>query len=138
VARGARAHATELSVNYEVRSARQPPLLLAADGQDELRPGSSLAGQFQACQLHQERERRGVYFSRDPESDEQDFNNFLRGVIMLGLDEAIAKIFGRERGRLRTERKITVHGVVLKLHRHSADTRYNVTLSERALYASWT
>jgi tRNA(fMet)-specific endonuclease VapC len=44
----------------------------------------------------------GVYYSRDPEGDEQDLNNFLRGVTVLGLDEAIAKIFGRERGRLRT------------------------------------
>ena len=45
----------------------------------------------------------GVYYSRDPEGDEQDLNNFLRGVRVLGLDEAIVKIFGRERGRLRAE-----------------------------------
>ena len=43
----------------------------------------------------------GVYYSRDPEGDEQDLNNFLRGVTVLGLDEAIVKMFGRERGRLR-------------------------------------
>ena len=31
----------------------------------------------------------GVYYSRDPEGDEQDLNNFLRGVSVLGLDEAM-------------------------------------------------
>ena len=43
----------------------------------------------------------GVYYSRDPEGDEQDLTNFLRGVTVLGLDTDIAKTFGRERGRLR-------------------------------------
>ena len=43
----------------------------------------------------------GIYYSRDPEGDAQDLNNFLRGVTVLDIDEAIAKIFGRERGRLR-------------------------------------
>jgi tRNA(fMet)-specific endonuclease VapC len=43
----------------------------------------------------------GVYYSRDPEGDEQDLNDFLRGVRVLGIDEAICKIFGKERGRLR-------------------------------------
>jgi tRNA(fMet)-specific endonuclease VapC len=43
----------------------------------------------------------GVYYSRDPEGDEQDLNDFLRGVRVLGVDEAICKIFGKERGRLR-------------------------------------
>lgn len=45
----------------------------------------------------------GVYYSRDPEGDEQDLNDFLRGVTILGIDEAVCKIFGRERGRLRAE-----------------------------------
>jgi len=43
----------------------------------------------------------GVYYSRDPEGDEQEFNDFLRGLTILGIDEAICKIFGKERGRLR-------------------------------------
>jgi tRNA(fMet)-specific endonuclease VapC len=43
----------------------------------------------------------GVYYSRDPEGDEQDLTDFLRGVTVLGLDTDSAKIFGRERGRLR-------------------------------------
>ena len=45
----------------------------------------------------------GVYYSRDPEGDEQDLNDFLRGVTILGIDEAVCKIFGRQRGRLRAE-----------------------------------
>jgi len=45
----------------------------------------------------------GVYYSRDPEGDEQDLNDFLRGLTILGIDEAVCKIFGRERGRLRAE-----------------------------------
>jgi tRNA(fMet)-specific endonuclease VapC len=43
----------------------------------------------------------GVYYSRDPEGDEQDLNDFLRGVTLIGVDEDVCKIFGRERGRLR-------------------------------------
>ncbi|ETW94438.1 MAG: hypothetical protein ETSY2_49815 [Candidatus Entotheonella gemina] len=43
----------------------------------------------------------GVYFSRDPEQDEQGLTDFLQGVTVLGVDEETARIFGRERGRLR-------------------------------------
>jgi tRNA(fMet)-specific endonuclease VapC len=43
----------------------------------------------------------GVYYSRDPEGDEQHLHDFLRGVTILGIDEDVCKIFGRERGRLR-------------------------------------
>lgn len=45
----------------------------------------------------------GVYYSRDPEGDEQDLNDFLRGMTILGIDEVVCKIFGRQRGRLRAE-----------------------------------
>ena len=48
----------------------------------------------------------GVYYSRDPERDEQELNDFLRGVTILGIDEAICKIFGKERGRLRAVGRI--------------------------------
>jgi len=43
----------------------------------------------------------GVFYSRDPEGDERALRDFLRGVTVLGIDEAICQIFGRERGRLR-------------------------------------
>jgi tRNA(fMet)-specific endonuclease VapC len=43
----------------------------------------------------------GVFYSRDPEKDERGFHDFLQGVTVLGIDEETARIFGRERGRLR-------------------------------------
>ena len=43
----------------------------------------------------------GVYYSRDPAQSEQGLNDFLESVTIVGVDEATAKIFGRERGRLR-------------------------------------
>ena len=43
----------------------------------------------------------GIYYSTDPAGNEQDLHDFLRGVNILGIDEAACKIFGRGRGRLR-------------------------------------
>lgn len=43
----------------------------------------------------------GVYYSRDPEESERKLNDFLDSVSIVGLDEETARIFGRERGRLR-------------------------------------
>jgi tRNA(fMet)-specific endonuclease VapC len=44
---------------------------------------------------------KGIYSSTDPEGNERDLNDFLRGVNIIGIDEEACKIFGRERGRLR-------------------------------------
>jgi predicted nucleic acid-binding protein len=43
----------------------------------------------------------GVYYARDPEASERGLNTFLESVTVMGLDGETAKIFGRERGRLR-------------------------------------
>ena len=43
----------------------------------------------------------GVYYSHDAEQSEQKLNDFLESVTLVGMDEETAKIFGRERGRLR-------------------------------------
>ena len=43
----------------------------------------------------------GIYYSRNPAQNEQGLRDFLQGVDIIGLDEEAAKIFGRERGRLR-------------------------------------
>jgi tRNA(fMet)-specific endonuclease VapC len=43
----------------------------------------------------------GIYYSRAPESSERGLSDFLGGVQILGVDEEVARIFGRERGRLR-------------------------------------
>jgi predicted nucleic acid-binding protein len=48
----------------------------------------------------------GVLYSSDPEGNERDLNDFLRGVTVIDLDEEICRIFGKERGRLRAKRKI--------------------------------
>ena len=43
----------------------------------------------------------GVYYSRDAEEDERGLQAFLHGVTLVSLDEETAKIFGRQRGKLR-------------------------------------
>lgn len=48
----------------------------------------------------------GVYYSKDPAGSEQNLQDFLRGLTIIGLDEEICKIFGKERGRLRTKRTL--------------------------------
>jgi tRNA(fMet)-specific endonuclease VapC len=45
----------------------------------------------------------GVQYSRNPEQSKQALDAFLEDVSVLGIDEEICKIFGRERGRLRKE-----------------------------------
>ncbi len=47
----------------------------------------------------------GVYYSTDPVGNERVLNDFLLGVVLLGIDEEVCKAFGRERGRLRAARK---------------------------------
>ncbi len=47
----------------------------------------------------------GVYCSRNPDRNERALNDFLRRVVLLGIDEETCKVFGKERGRLRTARK---------------------------------
>lgn len=43
----------------------------------------------------------GVYNSKDPEASERELLGFLSGINILGIDEEICKIFGRERAKLR-------------------------------------
>ena len=43
----------------------------------------------------------GIYLSHDPEGEEGDFLRFLAGCDVLGLNDEICRLFGRERGRLR-------------------------------------
>jgi tRNA(fMet)-specific endonuclease VapC len=62
---------------------------------DELQPQGLVLSIISLAELYE-----GVYYSRDPEGDERDLNDFLRGTNVLGIDEDICKTFGRERGRL--------------------------------------
>jgi tRNA(fMet)-specific endonuclease VapC len=43
----------------------------------------------------------GVHYARTREQSQQALNAFLEDVSVLGIDEEVCKIFGRERGRLR-------------------------------------
>jgi tRNA(fMet)-specific endonuclease VapC len=63
---------------------------------DELQPHGLALSIISLAELYE-----GVYYSREPEGDEQDLNDFLRGVSVIGIDEDTCKTFGRERGRLR-------------------------------------
>ena len=48
----------------------------------------------------------GVYYSRDPTGNEQALRDFLAGVSVLGINEEICKIFGKERDGLRKKGRI--------------------------------
>ena len=48
----------------------------------------------------------GVYFSRDPKRSQVMLEEFLSGVVILGLDEEICKRFGQLRGSLRKRGQI--------------------------------
>jgi tRNA(fMet)-specific endonuclease VapC len=48
----------------------------------------------------------GVYFSRDPKRSQAMLEEFLSGVVILGLDEEICKRFGQLRGSLRKRGQI--------------------------------
>ena len=47
----------------------------------------------------------GAYYARDPGRSQQVLEAFLRQVPTLGVDREICKIFGKERGRLRQQKK---------------------------------
>jgi tRNA(fMet)-specific endonuclease VapC len=63
---------------------------------DELQPAGLGLSVISLAELYE-----GIYYSTDPQGNEQDLNDFLRGVQVIGIDEDACKIFGRERGRLR-------------------------------------
>ncbi len=47
----------------------------------------------------------GIYYSRNPANDEAVLRDFVRTVSVIGIDEEVTRIFGRERGRLRRSGK---------------------------------
>jgi tRNA(fMet)-specific endonuclease VapC len=42
---------------------------------------------------------------RDPQKSEEALQGFLRGIELVGIDDEITRVFGRERGRLRAAGK---------------------------------
>lgn len=67
----------------------------------ELRPQGLALSVVSLAELYE-----GVYYSRDPEKSQAALEAFLEDVSVLGVDEEICKIFGRERGRLRKEGRL--------------------------------
>lgn len=48
----------------------------------------------------------GIYYSTNPEGNEKALDNFLSGVSILGVDDEVCKVFGKERGQLRQAKKV--------------------------------
>lgn len=48
----------------------------------------------------------GVYYSTNPASNEEALREFLTGVSVLAIEEEVCKIFGKERGRLRQQKRM--------------------------------
>jgi predicted nucleic acid-binding protein len=48
----------------------------------------------------------GIYYSTNPASNEKALNDFLSGISTLGIEDKVCKVFGKERGRLRQEKKM--------------------------------
>ena len=48
----------------------------------------------------------GIYYSTNPAGDEKALNDFLSGISTLGIEDEVCKVFGKERGRLRQEKKM--------------------------------
>ena len=42
----------------------------------------------------------GIYYSTNPTGNEEALNGFLSGVSILGVEDEVCKVFGKERGRL--------------------------------------
>ncbi|GKT08210.1 type II toxin-antitoxin system VapC family toxin [Desulforhabdus sp. TSK] len=48
----------------------------------------------------------GVFYSRNPEASRDGLANFLRGIVIIDIDDEICTVFGKERGRLRRQGNI--------------------------------
>jgi len=48
----------------------------------------------------------GIYYSTNPDGNERALDDFLSGVSMIGIEDEICRLFGKERGRLRQVKKM--------------------------------
>jgi tRNA(fMet)-specific endonuclease VapC len=67
----------------------------------------------------------GIYYSNDPTGNEESLKDFLTEVSVLGIDQEVCKVFGRERGKLRQLKK-SVSDFDLLIA--STALQYNLTL----------
>lgn len=70
----------------------------------------------------------GIYFGRNPEAAEHDFENFLEAVVVLDLDIGIAQEWAKTQGSLRQTRN-QIHGVDLFIA--ATALAYDLTLVSR-------
>jgi len=68
----------------------------------ELRePGNCVLSLISLAEIYE-----GVYFSRNPELSQLHLDELLAGVIAIGIDDDICRVFGKLRGELRAKRKM--------------------------------
>ena len=67
----------------------------------ELRPAGVAVSIISLAELYE-----GIYSSRDPVKDQKILENLLTQFLTLGIDSEICKVFGKERSRLRQQRKV--------------------------------
>lgn len=48
----------------------------------------------------------GIYYSTNPDGNEKALKDFLSGVSIIGVEDEICRLFGKERGRLRQAKKM--------------------------------
>lgn len=68
------------------------------DKLNELRPEGIAVSVISLAELYE-----GVHYSRDPGKSQSILETFLQDFPILGIDEEICKVFGRERGKLRKQ-----------------------------------
>lgn len=67
----------------------------------ELRPAGIALSVISLAELYE-----GVYYSKDPATSQKVLNTLLGDFQVLGVDEEICKVFGKERGKLRQRGKL--------------------------------
>jgi len=67
----------------------------------ELKPDGIVLSIISLAELYE-----GVYYSKDPATSQRLLTTFLIAFPVLGIDEEISKIFGKERGKLRRAGRI--------------------------------
>ena len=68
---------------------------------ESLEKGGLAASVISVAELYE-----GIYYSTNPASNEKALNDFLSGISTLGIEDEVCKVFGKERGRLRQEKKM--------------------------------
>ena len=48
----------------------------------------------------------GIYYSTNPDGNKRALDDFLSGVSIIGIEDEICRLFGKERGRLRQAKKM--------------------------------